>query len=115
MRYRYIEFAEPVGLEGRFNTFRLGLFYSKHLLPEETVYLLNLKEKIVFGTAKVERVEVGSLREMCDVYGHQNHTELANDEEGAADRLYATIIKLYGPHIALPNKKTSIIFMKRLE
>lgn len=116
MRLRFIEFAGPVvGVEDRFNTFRLGLFYFKHLLPDETVYLLSSKEKMVFGTAKVEQVKVGGLREMCDLYGHQNHTELANAQEGAADRLFATMLKIYGPAIATPNKKTSIVLLRRLE
>ena len=80
MRIHVVEFIPPVvGVDGEFNTFRLGGFYFKNLLPDETVYLLSTKEKIVFGIAKVERVEYGPLQDMCNLHGHRNHTELAND------------------------------------
>ena len=116
MRIPVVGFIPPIlGVDGEFNTFRLGGFYAKHLLPGQTVYLLNEREKIVFGSAVVESIEVGKLDEMCKLYAHRNHTELLNDEEGAPERLMKTMLKIYGPHIALPGKKTTILNMKRLE
>ena len=116
MEVRVIGFVAPViGVEGEFNTFRLGTFYSKRLHPGDEVFLLNEKEKIVFGKARVERIDVGPLGEMCVIHGHQNHTELANDPMTAPERLMGTIRKIYGPHIATMEKKTTVIFLKRLE
>lgn len=116
MRNHFIGFVPPViGTEGEFNTFRLGTFYSKHLSPGDEVYLLNEKEKIIFGRAKVLSVELGKLGEMCLVHGHKNHTELQNDTIDAPKRLFALLQKLYGPHIATVEKKATVIYLKRLE
>lgn len=116
MEARVIGFTPPVlGVEDRFNTFRIGGFYEKRLSPGEIVYLLNEKEKMVFGKAVVEKVEVGKLAEMCVIHGSQNHTELANEPSEAGRRLFATLQKIHGPHIALPTKKTTVIFLKRIE
>lgn len=116
MEVRVIGFIPPVvGVEGEFNTFRIGGFYEKRLSPGETVYLLNEKEKMIFGKAVVEKIDCGKLHEMCAIHGHLNHTELANDPTNAPERLFATLKKIHGPHIALPTKKTTVIFLRRIE
>lgn len=116
MDTRVIGFIPPViGVEEGFNTFRLGGFYSKHLSPGEEVFLLNEKEKIVFGRARVESVETGKLGELCLIHGHKNHTELANDQDSAPARLFATLQKIYGPHIATPQKKACVIYLTMIE
>ena len=116
MRVHVIGFIHPVvGAESDFNTFRLGGFYAKCLLPGETIYLLSEREKIIFGSARVESIDVGRLDDMCRLHAHRNHTELANDPNGAPKRLYQTLSKIYGPHIVLPTKKATVIFLKRLE
>ena len=116
METRVVGFIPPViGTEERFNTFRLGSFYTKHLVPGDRVYLLNEKEKMIFGRAEVEKIESGTLGEMLLLHASSNHTELGNDPNTAPERLNDTLRKIYGPHIAPLTKKTTVIFMRRLE
>lgn len=116
MDTRVVGFIPPViGVEGEFNTFRLGGFYAKNLSPGETVFLLNEKEKIVFGRAVVESIDVGKLGEMVAIHAHKNHTELTNDPMTAPERLGQTLRKIYGPHIATLTRKTTVIYLKRLD
>lgn len=115
MNVRVINFVAPVvGVGSDFNTFRVGSFYAKRLLPGETVFLLNEKERIVFGKAKVVSVEVGPLGEMCLIHAHKNHTELDNEPATAPERLNDTLRKIYGPHIAKLTSKTTVVYLKRI-
>lgn len=116
MNLHVVGFIPPViGVEDEFNTFRLGGFYQKRLSIGSQVYLLNEKEKMIFGRAQVQGIEVGSLGEMLLIHGHRNHTEVGNDPNTAPERLHETIRRIYGPHIATLTKKTTVIYMKRLE
>lgn len=116
MQKRVIGFIPPViGIEGEFNTFRLGVKYSKLLSPGEEVYLLNEKDKIIIGRAEVQRVEAGPLGELVVEHAAKNHTELANDPTHAHVRLYDLLKKIYGPHIVSIGKKATVIYLKRLE
>lgn len=116
MHTKVIGFIPPiVGTEGDFNTFRLGMSYAKSLSPGQEVFLLNEKEKIVFGRAVVESIDVGALSEMCLTHGHKNHTELNRDADAAPESLMRTIVKIYGPHIATPTKKATVIYLRRIE
>lgn len=101
MGTRVVGFIPPVvGTEGEFNTFRIGGFYAKNLSEGEEVFLLNEKDKMVFGA----------------IHGDKNHTELETAEDGrSAERLFHLLQKIHGPHIALPCKKTTVIYMRRLE
>lgn len=116
MEQKVIGFIPPVvGTEEEFNTFRLGTTYAKTLSPGDEVLLLNEKAKIVFGRARVERIETGCLGEMCLLHAHKNHTELGNDPNTAPERLHDTLRRIYGPHIATLTKKTTVIYCRRLE
>ena len=62
MNLHVVGFIPPViGVEDEFNTFRLGGFYQKRLSIGSQVYLLNEKEKMIFGRAQVENIDVGDL------------------------------------------------------
>lgn len=116
MEKRVVGFIPPVvGVDGEFNTFRLGGFYTKHLKPGEEVLLLDEKAKMVFGRAEVVSIETGGLGEMCLIHGHKNHTELANDPLTAPERLHDTLRRIYGPHIATIAKKTTVLYLRRIE
>jgi hypothetical protein len=45
----------------------------------------------------------------------QHFTESANVPNTAPERLHETIRRIYGPHIATLTKKTTVLYMKRLE
>lgn len=116
MQIRVVGFIPPViGTEEEFNTFRLGGFYTKHLSPGDTVYLLNEKEKLVFGRAEVLRIEQGKLIDMCEQHGAKNHAVLTESSDQAPAKLLGILQKIYGPHIATPTKKTTVLLMRRIE
>ena len=114
---RTVDFIPPLqGLEGYFNTFRLGGFYFKHLSAGETVALCDSKAKLIFGRAIVEAVVQGPLSQMLTEHAHMNHTQLANDEAvNASESLMLVIRRLYGPHIATESKKTTVIYLRRID
>lgn len=116
MNIQVIGFIPPIeGVEGTFNTFRLGGTYAKRLNAGDEVLLMNEKSKTVFGRARVESVEVGELWDLCVVHASANHTELANEPNEAPERLLKTVQKIYGPHIAPAGKRTTVIYLKRIE
>lgn len=116
MEVQVIGFIPPVeGVEDEFNTFRLGGALAKRLSVGQEVFIMNEKTKVVFGRAIVQRVEVGKLRELCDEHAHGNHRELNNEVEGAGERLFVYLQKIFGPHIAPPTKKACVIYLKRIE
>ncbi len=116
MKARVIGFIPAViGTESSFNTFRLGSFYTKHLSVGEEVFLFNEKEKMVFGKAKVEAIESGKLGEMLLIHAHRNHTELESEPDEAPAHLFDTLKRIYGPHIAGVDKKTTVVYLSRTE
>lgn len=100
------------GLEGSFNTFRLGLRYSKTLKPGDKVLLIDKSKMLCFGRATVKKVTVGILRDMANLYAHDNHNQKDTAPEEAPDRLVENMIKRYGPHICNENKKVTVIYLK---
>lgn len=116
MHVQVIGFIPPhIGLEGEFNTFRLGGKMAKVLVPGQEVFLMDEKAKTVFGRAEVLSVESGKLESLCEIHAHQNHTELANEAAGAPQRLLAFIQKIFGPHIAPPTKLACVVYLRRIE
>ena len=107
MNNYFIGFVPPVlGIDGEFNTFRLGSFYAKRLNVGDRVVLLDLKVKQVIGIACVTGIELGQLHEMCVLHGAENHVNVGvGDAENAPERLFKILQKLNGPHIATPSKK----------
>lgn len=100
------------GLEGTFNTFRLGLRYSKVLKPGDKVLLIDKAKMVCFGRATVKKVVVGKLRDMANFYAHDNHNQKETLPEQAPDSLVANMMKRYGPHICNENKKVTVIYLK---
>jgi hypothetical protein len=116
MEVQTIGFIPPVeGVENAFNTFRLGWTLANRLTVGQEVLLLDEKTKIVFGRAQVVSVHKGNLIDMCREHAWRNHRELRNEPDSAPDRLIAYIRKLFGPHIAVDNKRCTVIYLKRLE
>ena len=117
---KIIGFIPPiVGVEDTFNTFRLGAKLAKSLTIGDIVYLANDKEKEVFGKAIVVSLDLGRLDEMCVIHGSKNHTEIGNEEtqigNEAPERLFKLLQKIYGPQVAMPTKKTTVIYLKRIK
>lgn len=103
-----------VGMDGEFNTFRLGGRKYKDLTIGSEVLLLDTRRDVIFGRAQVLDVTVGPLSALLAVYASENHTQLGQEGDHA-ERLYQTLRNIYGPHIVQPNKLTTCIKLKRLE
>lgn len=113
---RVIEFSPPMsGIDGEFNTFRLGVAWSKRVAPGDTVLLIDRKQFSVIGKAQVTDVKVGSLRDMSALHARHNHNQKGLDPQGADERLMSNMIKRYGPHKCLHTTKVTVIGMKRIE
>lgn len=112
---RYIEFLPPiVGIDGEFNTFRMGLFYVKRLVVGEVVALVNNKERVLLGTATVTQLHFGPLERMLREHAYMNHTQLSNVGDVSPREALGEVIKrFYGPQVALPNKAASVIYLRR--
>ena len=109
-----IGFIPPVvGVNGEFNTFRMGRRYAS-LAEGAEVLLMDQKRMVVFGKATVLDVSVGPLSALCAVFASENHTELEHNDGEHAERLYRTLEKIYGPHIVKPNRTATVIKLRRV-
>lgn len=114
MKIPVLGFISPIiGVEGEFNTFRMGRKYST-LEIHSDVFLMDEKQKVIFGSAEVLEVTLGKVGELCVLYGAQNHTELENEVENHAESLYRTLLKIYGPHILTPTKLFTVVRLRRM-
>lgn len=114
--WRVLDFSPPiVGMEGRFNTFRLGGAWYKRIQRGDEVLLLDTKEKIVFGIAVVVAKDKGTLKQMLSKQAFLNHTQLGKSKRKASVDLHSRILKRYGPKIATDNRLTTVILLRRLK
>lgn len=97
-----------IGLEGEYNTFRIGVKWHKTLAVGEQVAVVNEKVKEIISYAEVTALYKGSLIEMLEQHANKNHTGLNAEDLGKF------ILKLYGPHIVNDNKLTTVIYLKCL-
>lgn len=116
MNLPIISFLPPVtGVAAEFNTFRLGLKLAKVLAPGDMVLLVNRKDEVAFGSARVIAIHTGELWPLCVAHAARNHRELGAPAEGAPERLFAYLQRLFGPQIAVHNKKTTVLYLRRIK
>lgn len=110
-----LEFYPPMkGLDGRFNTFRLGLASSRRMKKGDYVLLIDKRTSAAFAKAKVTGVHTGTLREMASLYAAQNHNQ-RDDPEHASENIVIALTKRYGPQMVNPDKKFTVIELWRLK
>ncbi len=115
MNKHVIGFAPPMqGFEGEWNTFRLGKKLGNQLVPGQEVFLMDNKESVIFGAARVSRVIVGRLGEMAQLHARHNHNQKANPE-GAEERIVVALKKRYGPQMVDENRWVSVIYLEKIE
>lgn len=108
-----IEFAPPMlGLEGSFNTVRLGGTWAKRLQDGEKVLLMDKPKSLIFATAIVEGVIVGKLHDVAVSHAALNHNQKGMDAEGAPERLMAAMKKRYGPHKVSDTSRVTAIYLR---
>lgn len=106
-----IEFAPPMfNISGRFNTFRLGMRYSKILKVNDTVALIDRSKLFLMGYAKVEAIHLGKLADMALEHAAMNHNQMGKVD--APDLLIEAMIKRYGPHMVSIDKKVTVLYLQ---
>lgn len=111
-----VEFAPPMsGLEGEFNTFRLGGAWAKRVQPGDRVMLMDKKASALLGYAEIVAVNVGKLSEMGAMHGFRNHNQKHLPAAGAGERVVAAMIKRYGPNRCSETSTVTVLDMKRTE
>lgn len=104
-----------VGLDGQFNTFRLGSAWFNRLLPGVIVGLVNASDNKVFGRARVLSVIDGDFDKMCEEHAYKNHMLLGKSREVAAKEMTKILRQAYGKIFALQtNQKATVIYLERL-
>lgn len=111
-----IEFAPPMsGLDGSFNTVRLGGTWAKRLQQGEKILLMDKPKSSIFATAIVEGVIVGKLRDVAASHAAFNHNQKGTDAEGAPERLMTAMKKRYGPHKVNDNSRVTAIYLRVID
>ena len=110
-------FAPPLlGLDGAFNTIRLGEAWFCRLLNHKgAVALVNTKTMEVIGLAKVRSVATDKLKTVLSNHAAANHLMLEEDAETAPDKLFHYILKNYGPHLVSHERKATVIYLERIK
>ena len=111
-----LDFAPPIiGMDGVFNTFRLGAAWVKRVEGGEVILLVNKARSLVIGRAKVVDIEVGTLTDMAQKHAYRNHNHREYEQTVAAERLIQSMIKRYGPHKCNENSKVTVMYLEIIE
>lgn len=111
-----IDFSPPMqGIEGEFNTFRLGGAWAKRVQPTDKVILMDKKAMGMLGWGEVIAIHIGRLDDLSALYGSRNHNQKHLPQEGAGDRVTAAMIKRYGPNLCRYDSKCCVIELKLIE
>lgn len=111
-----IPFRRPlIGLEGVFNTFRLGAAWAtKYVAIDMQVALWDSQDNQKIGVALVRGIDLGPYDEVAAKYAHLNHTQLALRPEDAPDALFKVMQRSYGTTFMTRNRVCSVISLRRL-
>jgi len=103
------------GLEGHFNTFRLGASWLQKCPPGTEVELIDARSKKVLKRATVLRVFVGSLADLAGTHAAWAHNWKDHPKEQRADLLIASMKKRYPPKRVTETSICSVIYLKEIE
>lgn len=108
-----IAFSYPRrGLEGQFNTFRLGASWATKVTPGSLVELVDARSKKVLKRATVKSVYVGVLIDMAQLHAHQAHNWKSYPEAERAQLLIASMKKRYPPGRVRDDSTVSVIYLE---
>jgi hypothetical protein len=107
-----LAFRDDAGMEGEFNTFRLGGMWAQRLHPGQHVMLVRTNEEKI-GVAVVQSVHVGSLAEMIDEHGLENHLSIAADRRGRELDMLKVMKAVYGSTRVDLRSMTTVVYLKR--
>lgn len=102
------------GLEGTFNTFRLGSGWAERCKPSDVVDIIDARSKRVLKQATVLRVFVGTLSEVAQLHAQWAHNWKDHPEDRRASLLVESMKKRYPPNRVRDDSIVSVIYLKEL-
>lgn len=102
-----------LGLEYRFNTFRLGAGWMKRLKVGGTVVLGDGRNGNRLGLARVESFDAGPLKDILRAHASRNHMML-EESAGHVAKLAKVLRSHYGPHLLSADKPATVIYLERI-
>lgn len=112
---KQITFGYPRrGLEGRFNTIRLGASWATKVVPGDEVELVDSRSLKVLGRAIVESVSTGPLDEVANAHAHMAHNWKAHPAEERPALLKASLSRRYPPGRVRSDSICSVIYLRAL-
>jgi hypothetical protein len=114
-----LTFRPPLlGLEGNFNTFRIGAAWAHRVAPGVIVGLGDRANgDRIFGKAIVRKVFYGDYETMCRKYAKDNHmlVESKMTRKAAAEKMAKIMRNAYGKIVVENAEDISVIYMERLQ
>ena len=110
-----IKFSYPRrGLDGHFNTFRLGAKLSQSLAPGDEVDLVDARTAKVLKRATVTSVHTGQLESMAPQHAHLSHNWKNHPEDSRATTLMESFVRRYPPGRARRDSIVTVVYLKEL-
>lgn len=107
-----LDFRDPAGTEFAFNTFRLGMAWSRRVFSNDVVALRGPKG--LYGEAKVLGTHSGPFAAMREQFGDDNHLAIAAAVAEQDFDLESVMRKNYGPNRFSASSNVSVIYLERL-
>lgn len=110
---KQIAFSYPRrGLEGQFNTFRLGASWATKVAPGDLVELVDSRSKKLLKLATVVSVTTGQLDQMAKLHAHSAHNWKNHPEAERPGLLVASLTKRYPPGRVSESSVVSVIYLQ---
>lgn len=108
-----IPFSYPRrGLDGQFNTFRLGANWATRVAPGDVVELVDSRSKKLLKRATVVSVHSGLITEMAQLHSHAAHNWKNHPEAERPALLIASMKKRYPPNRVRDDSMVSVLYLK---
>ncbi len=109
-----ISFTDMTGIDGHFNTFRYNTAWADRVDGVPFIRLVN--KQGYFGLAAVKQVVTGTLSEMVEAHGRQNHL-FKDDESYTPAKLKSVLARQYGGFMKgnIDNAKFTVIDLERID
>jgi hypothetical protein len=109
-----ITFSYPRrGLDGHFNTFRLGVKWSS-LIRGSVVDLVDARTKRLIKQASVLGVFTGTLESLAPVHAKWAHNWREHPEDQRAELLIASMKRRYPPGRVRDDSPCSVIYLREI-
>lgn len=110
-----LTFQSLAGMEGRFNTFRMGGAWARRVVPGTVVALMD-RSKTIVAHARVYKVDYGDKHAMAREHGASNHLILARGTRGLTveEAMLKVLRNVFGKLIFEAQPKATVIYLERL-